>query len=103
MSAHLAEVYGAEVSKQTITTITDRVVESMTEWHSRPRHKVYAVMFRAWKGCRDHRRWPCGSPVAGIGRRFLKRCEKVNGGPGIVHARLPGADPVEMACLVAAA
>ena len=25
--AHLAEVYGAEVSKQTITAITDRVME----------------------------------------------------------------------------
>jgi transposase-like protein len=27
ISAHLAEIYGAEVSKQTISTITDRVVE----------------------------------------------------------------------------
>jgi len=27
IAAHLAEVYGAEVSKQTISTITDRVVE----------------------------------------------------------------------------
>jgi hypothetical protein len=32
ISAHLAEIYGAEVSKQTITTITDRVVEGMTGW-----------------------------------------------------------------------
>ena len=30
--AHLAEVYGAEVSKQTITAITDRVVEGLAEW-----------------------------------------------------------------------
>src|SRR5271165_239829 len=34
--AHLAEVYGAEVSKQTITAITDRVVEGLAEWQSRP-------------------------------------------------------------------
>ena len=33
--AHLAEVYGAEVSKQTITAITDRVMEGMSEWQSR--------------------------------------------------------------------
>src|SRR5207247_10226955 len=33
--AHLAEVYGAEVSKQTITTITDRVMHGMAEWQSR--------------------------------------------------------------------
>ena len=36
IAAHLAEVYGAEVSKQTITTITDRVMEGMAEWQSRP-------------------------------------------------------------------
>ena len=29
IAAHLAEVYGADVSKQTITTITDRVMEGM--------------------------------------------------------------------------
>jgi putative transposase len=36
IAAHLAEVYGAEVSKQTITTITDRVMEGMADWQSRP-------------------------------------------------------------------
>lgn len=30
--AHLGEVYGAQVSKQAISTITDRVVEGMTAW-----------------------------------------------------------------------
>ena len=45
ISAHLAEVYGAEVSKQTISTITDRVMDGMTEWQSRPLDAVYAVVF----------------------------------------------------------
>lgn len=45
VSAHLEEVYGAEVSKQTITSITDRVMEGMTEWQSRPLEPVYAVVF----------------------------------------------------------
>ncbi len=31
ISAHLAEVYGAEVSKQTISTITERVMDGMAE------------------------------------------------------------------------
>jgi putative transposase len=31
LSSHLAEVYGAEVSKQTISTITDSVIEGMAE------------------------------------------------------------------------
>src|SRR5713101_5968788 len=45
IAAHLAEVYGAEVSKQTITTITDRVMEGLAEWQSRPLDAVYAVVF----------------------------------------------------------
>jgi transposase-like protein len=45
ISAHLAEVYGAEVSKQTITVITDRVVEGLADWQSRPLDAVYAVIF----------------------------------------------------------
>jgi putative transposase len=36
ISAHLAEVYGAEVSRQTICTITDKVIEGMVEWQNRP-------------------------------------------------------------------
>jgi putative transposase len=45
IAAHLAEVYGAEVSKQTITTITDRVMDGLAEWQSRPLDSVYAVIF----------------------------------------------------------
>jgi putative transposase len=43
--AHLAEVYGAQVSKQTISTITDRVLEGMAAWQSRPLDAVYPVIF----------------------------------------------------------
>jgi transposase-like protein len=43
--AHLAEIYGAEVSKQTISTITDRVMEGMAEWQNRPLDPVYPVVF----------------------------------------------------------
>src|SRR5512135_1206825 len=45
IAAHLAEVYGAEVSNQTITAITDRVMEGMTEWQNRPLDSVYPVIF----------------------------------------------------------
>ncbi|WP_435843103.1 transposase [Streptomyces lavendulae] len=36
VQAHLAEVYGAEVSRQTISTITDKVMDGMAEWQNRP-------------------------------------------------------------------
>lgn len=45
ISAHLAEVYGAEVSRDTISRITDRVVAEMSDWLSRPLERVYPVIF----------------------------------------------------------
>jgi putative transposase len=45
ISAHLAEVYGAEVSRQTISTITDKVMDGMAEWQNRPLDRVYPVLF----------------------------------------------------------
>ncbi|MET7391590.1 IS256 family transposase [Streptomyces sp. NPDC005534] len=45
ISAHLAEVYGAAVSKTTISTITDKVMDGMAEWQSRPLDRVYPVVF----------------------------------------------------------
>ena len=45
VAAHLAEVYGAEVSRQTISTITDKVIEGMAEWQNRPLDPVYPVIF----------------------------------------------------------
>ncbi len=45
VAAHLAEIYGAEVSRQTISTITDRVLEGLTAWQSRPLDPVYPVLF----------------------------------------------------------
>lgn len=43
--AHLREIYGAELSKETITRITDRVMEGMTAWQNRPLDAVYPVIF----------------------------------------------------------
>lgn len=43
--AHLAEVYGAEVSRDTVSRITDRVLEGMAEWQNRPLDRVYPVIF----------------------------------------------------------
>lgn len=45
ISAHFAEVYGASVSKDTVSRITDRVVEEMQTWATRPLQPVYAAIF----------------------------------------------------------
>ena len=45
IAAHLADVYGTEVSKTTISTITDKVLDGMVEWQNRPLDRVYPVVF----------------------------------------------------------
>jgi putative transposase len=45
IAAHFGEVYGAKISKDTISRITDKVIGEMTEWLNRPLEKVYPVIF----------------------------------------------------------
>ena len=45
ISAHFAEIYGASVPKETISRITDKVLEEMASWCSRPLDEVYAAIF----------------------------------------------------------
>jgi transposase-like protein len=45
ISAHFAEIYGASVSKETVSRITDQVLGEMTDWQSRPLDAVYAAVF----------------------------------------------------------
>jgi putative transposase len=45
ISAHFEEIYGASVSKETISRITDKVVEEMQAWQARPLDAVYAAVF----------------------------------------------------------
>jgi transposase-like protein len=45
ISAHFAEIYGASVSKETISRITGKVIEEMTDWCNRPLDGVYAAIF----------------------------------------------------------
>ncbi len=45
ISSHFAEIYGASVSKETVSRITDRVIEEMQSWQGRPLDEVYAAIF----------------------------------------------------------
>lgn len=44
IATHLAEMYGQEISRDLVSTVTDRIVEEMTEWQSRPLEPVYPVV-----------------------------------------------------------
>lgn len=44
-SAHFADINGAKVSTDTLSRITDRDVEEMAAWHTRPLERVHAAVF----------------------------------------------------------
>jgi transposase-like protein len=44
IQAHLHEIYGTDVSRETISKITDAVLPAMMDWQSRPLDRVYPVL-----------------------------------------------------------
>ena len=42
---HLQELYGIEVSPDLISTVTDAVLEAVSEWQNRPLDACYAIVF----------------------------------------------------------
>ncbi len=42
---HLDDLYGYELSTQTISNITEKVMEKANEWQSRPLDKIYPIIF----------------------------------------------------------
>ena len=44
VAAHLKEVFGVDTSKETVSAITDRVLDGMAQWRSRPLDPVYPVL-----------------------------------------------------------
>ena len=45
ISAHFEQIYGASVSKETVSRITSKVIDEMNEWAARPLDGVYAAIF----------------------------------------------------------
>jgi transposase-like protein len=45
IAAHFEQIYGASVSKETISRITDKVLEEMQAWATRPLEQVYSAIF----------------------------------------------------------
>jgi len=42
---YIMEIYGYNLSPETISNITDRVIERATEWQNRPLEEVYPIIF----------------------------------------------------------
>jgi putative transposase len=43
--AHLAEIYGVEVSPALVSAVTDVVSDEITEWQNRPLDAFYAILY----------------------------------------------------------
>jgi putative transposase len=44
IQGHLREIYGTEISRETISKITDAIVEDMVAWQNRPLDTLYPVL-----------------------------------------------------------
>ncbi|MCA1224372.1 IS256 family transposase, partial [Streptomyces sp. 8L] len=91
VQAHLSEVYGADVSRQTISTITDKVLEGMAEWQNRPLDAVYPVIFidaihvKIRDGAVANRPIYVALAVTAEGRRDILGLWAGDGGEGAKH------------------
>jgi putative transposase len=45
ISAHLKEMYGVEISTGALTTITDKIIETVKRWQARPLDSIYPVVW----------------------------------------------------------
>jgi putative transposase len=45
ISSHLSELYGTEIGRDTISRITDAVLEDVAAWRSRPLDAVYPIVY----------------------------------------------------------
>jgi transposase-like protein len=88
IEAHLAEVYGAKVSRETISTITDAVLEDMASWLARPLDRVYPVIFidaihiKVRDGQVANRAFHCAIGVTVEGKRDILGVWASTGGEG---------------------
>lgn len=45
IQAHIKDLYNYEISPETVSSITDKVIERAREWQSRPVEPIYAVIY----------------------------------------------------------
>ncbi|MEJ1242557.1 IS256 family transposase [Chryseolinea sp. T2] len=45
ISSHLKEVYDADISHETLSTITDRIIPAIREWQARPLESLYCIVW----------------------------------------------------------
>ena len=64
ISGHIEEIYGIEISKSSITAITDKILPKIKEWQNRPLDEIYPIIFL------DAMHFKCTQGNAVIGKAF---------------------------------
>ncbi len=64
ISSHIEEIYGIEISKSSITAITDKILPKIKEWQNRPLDEIYPIIFL------DAMHFKCTEGNAVIGKAF---------------------------------
>ena len=86
IQGHLEELYGTEVSKGLISTVTNAVWDEVTAWQNQPLDSVYPSLFRCTSSqdsCREHPDQP--GRLSGIGgqrsgrKRAVRPLDRPNG------------------------
>ena len=45
ISEHIKDIYGIEISKSSITAITDKILPKIKDWQNRPLDEIYPIIF----------------------------------------------------------
>ena len=45
ITSHIEDIYGFEISATSVSNITDKVIELVTEWQSRPLDQIYPIVY----------------------------------------------------------
>jgi putative transposase len=45
IQSHLGEIYGAEISAQTISNMTDKILPKVEEWRNRALKEIYSIVY----------------------------------------------------------
>ena len=56
IQSHLEEIYGAEISAQTISNMTDKILPKVEEWRNRALREIYSIVYidgQRFKVCSD--------------------------------------------------
>jgi hypothetical protein len=84
ISAHLSELYGVDVGRDTISRVTDAVLEDVAAWRTRPLDGVYPIVYfdAMMVKVREDRSGPLARLLPRSGRHRRRRAR----GPGAVVA-----------------